>query len=122
MADNIIFTNAKLELVKRIGDMEINTTTIINVLRFSMEVVEATTLKGKAQSELAQKLVREIVVEAPISDDKEKLLLDMIDQGVLSNTIELIVQASNGELDLNTVMEVGAGCCLPLCRNIKTKK
>lgn len=122
MADNIIFTNAKLELVKRIGDMEINTTTIINVLRFSMEVVEATTLKGKAQSELAQKLVREIVVEAPISDDKEKLLLDMIDQGVLSNTIELIVQASNGELDLNTIMEVGTGCCLPLCRNIKTKK
>ena len=62
-----------------------------------MEVVEATQLKGEDQKKLAIKLVREVVVEAPITDEKEKLLLDLIDQGVLGNTVELIVQASKGE-------------------------
>ena len=76
-----------------------------------MEVAEDTELKGEDQKKLAIKLVREVVVEAPITDEKEKLLLDLIDQGVLGNTVELIVQASKGELDINAAVAV-AKCCL----------
>jgi hypothetical protein len=76
-----------------------------------MEVMEATKVKGPAQRDLAIKLVRQIVVEATISDEKEKLLLDMIDQGILANTIELVVAASKGNLDINTVVAVASGCC-----------
>ncbi len=71
----------------------------------------APNFKGPAQRNLAIKLVRQIVVDAPISDEKEKLLLDMIDQGILANTIELVVAASNGKLDINTVVAVATGCC-----------
>jgi len=99
------------KLNEKLGDMEINAQTILTVTRFSMEVVEATKLKGAAQKELAIKLVRQVVVEAPISDDKEKLLLDMIDQGILADTIELVVDASKGKLDINTVVTVASGCC-----------
>ena len=76
-----------------------------------MEVVEATKLKGAAQKELAISLVRQVIVEAPISDEKEKLLLDMIDQGILANTIELVLAASKGNLDINAVVAVASGCC-----------
>lgn len=99
------------KLNEKIGDMEINAHTIITVTKFSMEVVEATKLKGAAQKELAISLVRQVIVEAPISDEKEKLLLDMIDQGILANTIELVVAASKGNLDINTVVAVASGCC-----------
>jgi len=51
------------------------------------------------------------VVDAPISDDKEKLLLDLIDNGILANTIELVVDATKGEIDVNNVTQVAAGCC-----------
>jgi len=96
----------------KVGDTEINAQTIIKVLRFAMEVVEAApNFKGPAQRDLAIKLVRQIVVEAPISDEKEKLLLDMIDQGILSHTIELVIDASKGKLDINTVVAVASGCC-----------
>ena len=65
-------------LNNKIGNMEINADNIITVLRFAMECVEVTELKGEAKKNLAIKLVRQVVEEAPISDEKEKLLLDMI--------------------------------------------
>lgn len=112
MADNSSqFAVALHNLKNKIGNMEINAQTIITVLRFAMEVVELTQVKGSAQRELAIKLVRHIVVDAPISDDKEKLLLEMIDQGILANTIELIVDATKGELDINAAIAVATGCC-----------
>ena len=112
MADNSSQFAVSLQKLKnKIGNMEINAQTIITVLRFAMEVVELTQVKGSAQRELAIKLVRQIIVDAPISDDKEKLLLEMIDQGILANTIELIVDATKGELDINAAVAVAAGCC-----------
>ena len=98
-------------LKEKIGDMEINAQTVIKVLKFAMEVVEATQIKGPAQRDFAIKLVRQVINEAPISDEKEKLLLDMIDQGILANTIELVIDASKGKLDINTVVAVATGCC-----------
>jgi len=110
--NNSLFAVSLHKLKGKIGDTEINAQTIIKVLRFAMEVVEAApNFKGPAQRDLAIKLVRQIVIEAPISDEKEKLLLDMIDQGILANTIELVVAASKGNLDINMVVAVATGCC-----------
>ena len=110
--NNSLFAVSLRKLKGKIGDTEINAQTIIKVLRFAMEVVEAApNFKGPAQRDLAIKLVRQIVVEAPISDEKEKLLLDMIDQGILANTVELVVAASKGNLDINMVVAVATGCC-----------
>jgi hypothetical protein len=111
MTDTSQLAVSLFKLNEKIGDMEINAHTIITVTKFSMEVVEATKLKGAAQKELAISLVRQVIVEAPISDEKEKLLLDMIDQGILANTIELVVAASKGNLDINAVVAVASGCC-----------
>jgi hypothetical protein len=105
------FTIAFADLKEKIGDMEINADTIIQILRFAMEVVETTQVKGAEQKELVIKLVRQVVVEAPITDEKEKLLLDMIDHGVLGNTVDLVVMASKGELDVNAIVAVATGCC-----------
>ena len=119
MSDNSVFTIAFNDLKKKIGDMEINADTIIHVLKFAMEVVETTKVKGEEQKKLAIKLVRQIVVDAPVSDEKEKLLLDMIDHGVLGNTVDLVVMASKGELDVNTAVAVATGCCAALMKKRK---
>ena len=110
--NNSLFAVSLRKLKGKIGDTEINAQTIIKVLRFAMEVVEAApNFKGPAQRDLAIQLVRQLVIDSPISDEKEKLLLDMIDQGILANTIELVVAASKGNLDINTVVAVATGCC-----------
>ena len=111
MSEDSLFASTFERLKERVGEIEVNADTIITVLRFAMEVVETTQLKGTAQKRLATRLVRQVVVDAPISDSKEKLLLDMIDAGVLGNTIELVVDATRGELDINAAIAVAQGCC-----------
>ena len=105
------FENCMQMLKHKLGEVEVSVENIMTVVRFAMEVVEVTELKGAAQKELAIRLVRKVVVDAPISDDKEKLLLDMVDQGVLGNTVDLVVDASKGHLKINNVVKVATGCC-----------
>ena len=102
------------KLKSRVSELglEINPETITTVIKLAMEVVEASKLKGEAQKKLVSKIVRKIVVDAPIADEKEKLLLDMIDQGVVANVIDLVVSASKGEIDINSAVKVATGCCL----------
>lgn len=120
MAENTnVFKTSMKALKEKIGHTEINAQTVITILRFAMEVVETTQLKGEAQKELAIKLVRQVVVEAPISDEKEQLLLNMIDAGILADTVELVVNATKGDLDVNTAVKVAVGCCASF---LKTRK
>jgi hypothetical protein len=108
--DNI-FDYCMIELKKKIDGVEVNADTVITILKYAMEVVELSTAKGEAQRELAIKLVRKVVVDAPISDEKEKLLLDLIDNGILANTVELVLEASRGDIEVNNVAQVAVGCC-----------
>tara|TARA_B100000795_G_scaffold250129_1_gene218099 strand:- start:1376 stop:1711 length:336 start_codon:yes stop_codon:yes gene_type:complete len=104
--------NDYMQMLKhKLYDVEINIKNFIIIVRFAMEVVEITELKGHAQKDLLIRLVRTIIVEAPITDDKEKLMLDMIDNDVLGNTVDLVVDASKGNLNINNVVEIATGCC-----------
>jgi hypothetical protein len=44
-----LYDESRKQLLDKVGKLEINTGTIITILRFAMEVVEATQLKGPAQ-------------------------------------------------------------------------
>lgn len=110
------FEQCMSKLQQRLQGMEVTVENFMVILRFAMEVVEVTQIKGTAQRELAIRLVRSVVVDAPISDEKEKLLLDMIDQGVLGNTVDLVVDASRGNLNINNIVKVATGCCAAFCK------
>ena len=111
MVESEVFEMALTMLKDKTDGTEINASSVIKIMRTAMEVVETTKVKGKEQKDLAVKLVRQVVVDAPITDDKEKLLLDMIDNNILGDTIDLLIQASKGELDINKILEGSAGCC-----------
>ena len=105
------FDNCMKNLKLKLKNVEVSVENFMVIVRFAMEVVEVTQLKGNEQKDLSVRLVRTVVVEAPISDDKEKLLLNMIDQGVLGNTVDLVVDASKGKIDINKIVQVTSGCC-----------
>ena len=63
-----------------------------------------------------KKLVRKVVKDAPITDDREKLLLDIIDEGIIGNVIDLVISATKGELNVNAVEEAAVGCCLAMLK------
>jgi|TARA_B110000967_G_scaffold180723_1_gene197270 hypothetical protein len=97
------------KVVEKIGDVEINADSIVQILKCSMECIEGTQLKGEEKKNAAIKLVRMIVDEAPITEEKEKLLLDMIDQGILHNMVDLVVDVKSGKIDINLLVDTG--CC-----------
>lgn len=101
----------------KLGDLDINPQTVMTVVRFAMEVVEASELKGEEQKAMVLRLLEHVIRVAPISDEREKLCLDMLSEGVVANTIDIIIDASRGKLDVNTVAEnaievaASTGCC-----------
>ena len=107
--------NEKLES----RNIEITPRSITSVIKICMEIAEATRLKGKEQKVLVERLVKKVVKDAPISDEKEKLLLDMIEEGVVGDVIDLVISATKGELDINAVEKAAVGCCLDLLKSRK---
>jgi len=100
-------------------NIEIAPGSITIVIKICMEIAEATRLKGKEQKVLVERLVKKVVKDAPITDEKEKLLLDMIEEGVVGDVIDLVISATKGELDINAVEKAAVGCCLALLKSRK---
>ena len=106
------------EKVKEIG---VKKSTLALIIKFTMEAVEDTPKKGSEQKDYALRLIRALVVDLA-SDDEKDFLLTAIDSGSVGDTIELIIQATQGELNINSVVEVAATSCLPCCLTILSKK
>ena len=95
----------------KLYNVEVTVENFMTIVRIAIEIVEISELKGEEQKNMAIRLVRQVVVDAPIRDEKEKLLLNMIDQGVLGNTVDLVIDSSKGNININKVVKVASGCC-----------
>ena len=111
-----------LTMVKnRLGVNEVTVQSLITIVKYSMEAVEISELKGSEQREMALRLVRRIIVDAPISDDQERLCLDMLDSGVLGQTMDLVVDATNGHVGVNQVIGLAEACCFSFLSSRKKR-
>tara|TARA_Y100000385_G_scaffold290553_2_gene364206 strand:- start:36 stop:518 length:483 start_codon:yes stop_codon:yes gene_type:complete len=128
LTDNgIIFKNiyeSTLNKVKeKVSLITIRPSTLHLIIKYVMEEVEKTPTKGTEQKEMALKLIRALVVDLTENED-EKVLLKLLDDGTISNMIDLIVDATKGKLNINTIAKVGAGCfnnCFPYLFSKKNK-
>lgn len=116
-----VFEHALEQVKSRIGVSEVSAQSLVLVVKYAMEVVELVDLKGSEQRELALRLVRRVVQDAPISDEKEKLCLDMIDSGAVGQTIDLVIDATNGHVNVNQVARVAENCCFTFLSSRKRK-
>ena len=115
----------------KVASLTITPDTIITVLQYAMEAVEVTTLKGDEKKKAVMDIVRKAVVDAPMEDHIEKILLEMIDDGIVSHTIDIIVSASRGNINLNGMANASQivctnlvphfGTCLTWCFSKKTQ-
>lgn len=115
-------------LKEKVKDIGVKPSTLTTIIRFTMEAVEKTPTKGSEQKDYALRLIRALVDDFDANDvdnvesDGVAFLRSALDNGTIGDTIDLIVQASRGELDVNTVVEVAATGCLPLCLSFLSKK
>ena len=108
------------ELAKKVSMIDIKTTTLPEIIKEAMQIVEKTTIKGTKQREFVIKVLRKLF-ESLTDNDEEKLLLQLIDNGTVSNMIDLIVDATKGRLDINVAVKTTSNLLL-LCIPYITKR
>ena len=108
-----LFQKCKNQVKKRLGEEGISPATLMIIVRYAMEVVELTKLKGRDQKDMAIKLVRAIVADSNLDETKKNICIHMLDEGVVERTIDLIIDATKGRIAVNSeeIMEVASSCC-----------
>ena len=113
-------------LRERLIDISINMETIHLLIKNIMELTEETPVKGPAQREFALKILSEIVTGLSEDCEQRNLLIQLLDNGTIGNMIDLIVDASRGNLkinmDTNMTIDTTITCCLTLLLNRMKKK
>ena len=109
------------ELKSKVKELGVKKSTLALIIKFTMEAVEKTPKKGTEQKDYALRLIRALV-EDMAGDDEKAFLLTAIDSGAVGDTIDLVVQATQGNLDVNTVVDVATTSCLPLCLSFLSKR
>lgn len=86
------------ELKTRISGLELTPASIITVMRHAMEIVEGLTVKGDAQKDIAVALVKAVLEDAEVDPG---LLAAIVEGGLIGSAIELVINATQGELAVN---------------------
>jgi len=110
-----IFIKTLLDIKKKIENIGFNIKTLHIIIKYVMEATEQTPIKGKSQKQFALRIIKELIENIPDSNNDKVLLLNLYNNDSISNTIELVVSASKGQLGINNVVEIGS--CLWSCIN-----
>lgn len=104
--------NGVLDKVKEsLGDLGVKPSTLPKIIQFVMEAIEDTPTKGPAQKDFALKVIGALIDELHESDEK-KLLQETFKSGGIEGTIDLVVSATKGELNINQVVDVAVNSCI----------
>ena len=112
-----VFEGLVKDLTVKMGPLELNGRTLMVAMRYSMELVELTKLKGEEQKQLVVRLLQRFVKDAPLSDKKEELCMKLINAGIVGQTIDIVVDATKGNLQVNELLQtataamISTGCC-----------
>jgi len=100
------------ELEKKTHHIKVGAKTLMIILEYVLDIVEHVEgIKGNKKKTLAILLITKVVENATLDEDDKKLCMAMIDNGVIGDTIDLVVNAHNGKLDFGDVVETGSKCC-----------
>ena len=88
-------------LKDKIGLTKISANTIHVILKEAMELVEELDIPGSEKSDNVIEVVKCLVKDLVDNEEEKKLIMDIIDNNILENTMDLIIKASKGELNIN---------------------
>ncbi|ALH23360.1 hypothetical protein ceV_454 [Chrysochromulina ericina virus CeV-01B] len=88
-------------LKPRIGLDKLTTNTIHIVLKEAMELVEELNIPGSEKRDNVLRVVKVLVEDLVDNENEKQLILDIIENNVLENTMDLIIKASKGEININ---------------------
>ena len=91
--------------LSKVKDLELNTKTLLIALKYAMEVVEVSELKGEAQKKKVIVMLKRFVLECG-APQYVTPCLKLIDSGVIDTAIDVVVDATKGNILINQTVEV----------------
>ena len=105
-----IATEIQTTVISVLGQLE-NDTDIFRYLKVIIENVEQENLKGNEKKDLAIRILEDIIKTSTLDDAKQTYCLSLIEHGVVSNSIDLIISAASGDLEVNMNIKTAESIC-----------
>jgi hypothetical protein len=122
------FTYCQQEFSKQIKEknVSISPETVMRLLRLAMIIVEQTNESGTKKKEFVINLLKEVVTNNNSMLMEHKLeALNLITGGIVSDSIDFLIDASKGKFDVNKVEKIAeevAKSCFTICWDKFSKK
>lgn len=84
---------------------------IFHYLKVIIENVERENLKGHKKKELAIRILEDIIKISDLDDAKQTYCLSLIEHGVVGSSIDLIISAASGDLEVNMNIKTAETLC-----------
>ena len=105
-----IAENIQTTILSVLGELE-NDKDIFKYLKLIIENVERENLKGNEKKELAIRILEDIIKVSSLDNAKQTYCLSLIEHGVISNSIDLIISAASGDLEVNMDINTAQAAC-----------
>ncbi len=111
------FETSLEKLKTRMEGIEVTPQTLIIILKYAIEIVELSELKGTEQRDMSIRLIRAIITDSPVDEKKKAICIELIDSGALAQTIDLVIDATKGRIQVNQrlIIETASKCAPLLC-------
>ena len=90
------------------------------MIQAGIQVIATFSTTGTARKSIALRIIKDLVGELPESSEKT-FILETLNNGLVADTIDLIISATRGDLAVNVVENV-AMTCIPACIKYITEK
>jgi len=95
------FDEISAELKRRAGHIEMSVNNLMTILQYILEVVELSIAKGPQKKTFAISLLNQVIDEADICKEEKDECRNMVNNGTVSNTIDLVISASKKKTKIN---------------------
>lgn len=121
IADTNKYNKALKEVKYLLDKTNINLFNLPAIIKSIMEVIDNIPMSGPNKKIYALKIIREIVDEKTFGEEEAVLLL-LIDNGNVGNMIDLIIDATRGNLNINALSNTVGSCATACIPYIYSKK
>lgn len=104
---NELYSKLLDKIKNNFPDIKLDHKTLFQILKILIELLDFYDITGKQKRELALKILKRYVDESNMTKTEKDLCIVLIDDGTLSETINIIVSATRGEFDMNDATELG---------------
>lgn len=108
-----LFNDCYNKFYARVFPIEISPKKLISFAVIAMEVVEPTPVDGSVQKSMVIKMIQKFISSSPINEQSKKYYLKLVENGMLSACIEVVIGATKGKVQVNSPIVVKKSGCFP---------